>query len=122
MMSVPSEEDFARADRLAKERFRNLDVVAEHVKQHFMPICPLHNVYIFSERDVNFRACVFFKKDSDIEACKRGGIVDQIAEFIREELERAGRGKKEDTTVAFEIDSDENVDRSFAGGYWERLR
>ncbi|HZZ70954.1 MAG TPA: hypothetical protein VFE24_01800 [Pirellulales bacterium] len=45
-ISIPTDEDFARADRLEQERSRNLDRVSETVKKHFMNLCPLHNVYI----------------------------------------------------------------------------
>jgi len=122
MSSIPSDEDFARADRLDAERYRNLDLVEMSVKQHFVPICQLNNIYILVQRDVNFRVYVFFKKDADLEDCKRNGITDAIAQFVREELERVGRGRKEDTSVAFEFDSHENVDRNFEGSYFNRLR
>jgi hypothetical protein len=121
MTWIPSDEDFARADRLDKEDHRNLEIVTANVKQRFMSISPLHNVYIMPQRDVNFRVYVFFKKDRDIADCKRSGITDSLSEFVRDELERLGRGKKEETSVAFEIDSDENVDRKFGGDYYARL-
>ena len=86
MSTIPSDEDFDRADRLMAERDRNLDKVSTNVKHYFMSVCPLHNFYIIWQRDVAFRAYVFFKKDKDIEACKSSGIVQEITDFVYAEL------------------------------------
>ncbi len=122
MNSIPSDEDFARADRLMEERSRNLDKISESVKQRFTLICALHNCYILSQRDVDFRAYVFFEEDKDIKACENSGICQEIEDLVYAELERVGRGKKGDITVAFEFDSDENVTANFEGDYFLRLR
>lgn len=87
-----------------------------------MGTCPLHNVYILWQRDVDFRAYVFFKMDHDIQECKINGITTAIEDAVYEELARYGRGKRADIVVAFEFDSDENVDRNFDGDYLYRLR
>ena len=65
---------------------------------------------------------IFFEKEDDIEQCKEKGVVRQIEDFIFSELERLGRGKREDITVAFEWDSNENVEANFNGDYFQRLR
>jgi hypothetical protein len=122
MSNIPSDEDFARAHKLAAERFRNLDRACENVKQHFKRICPLHNIHILPQGDVDFRAYVFVNKNTDLEACKHNGITQEIEDFVFKELELAGRGKKADTTVAFEWDSDENVLANYEGDYFLRLR
>jgi hypothetical protein len=121
MSNIPSDEDFARAKRKMAERDRNLTQVSANLKRRFMSICPLHNIYVLWQRDVDFRIYVFFKTDKDIEICKGNGIVGQIEDCAYDELERAGRGKRGAITVAFEYDSDENVDRNFDGDYLYRL-
>lgn len=119
---IPSDEDFARADNLMAEESRNLDMVSESVKRHFEGICALHDVYLFPERG-NFRACVFFEKDQDLESCMHDGITQEIENFVYVELERAGRGKKGEIRIAFEFDSDERVSAKFEGDYFNcRLR
>jgi hypothetical protein len=120
--NIPTDEEFARADRLDQERSRNLDNVCEAVKQHFMGVCPLHNVYILWQQDVDFRAYVFFEKDKDIKACKDSGVIRDMIDFVYDELERAGRGKRGAITVGFEFDSDENVVANYEGDYLLRLR
>ena len=117
MGRIPNDADFARADGLTKEQFRGLDQVCAIVMQHFGGICPLHNVYILAywQSGFDFRAYVFSKEDKDVEACKTSGSVDDLMQFIHEGLERAGRGNNEDTTVAFEFDSDERVTGDFEG-------
>lgn len=122
MNSIPSDEDFARADGLDKERSRNLDKVCKNVIQHVRRICPLHDFWLLPQRDVDFRAYVFFAKDKDIQECQRSGIVQQITDIVYAELERAGRGKRGEITVALELDSDENVQATFHGNYFLRLR
>ncbi len=122
MTDIPSEEEFARAKRLMRSRFRGLDKVSELVKQRFKKIYPLHSFYIMPQRDVSFRAYVFFDRDEDIEACKSSGIVKEIIDAVYCELEYAERGKREEITVAFEFDSNENVARNYEGNYFLRLR
>jgi hypothetical protein len=119
--NIPNDEDFARADKLDRERSRNLDKVCRIVEGHFKTRCAIHRICILPQRDVNFRAYIFFKNDIDIDACTTDGTTLAISEFVREQLERAGRGKKNDITVAFEFDSDENVTRNFGGDYYARL-
>lgn len=122
MSSIPSDEDFARAKRKMAERDRNLDQVCANVKRRFENECPLYNVYVLWQRDVDFRAYVFFDEDKDIDVCKRNGIVDKIENCVYDELAIAGRGKRDEIVVAFEYDSDENVVRNFGGDYLLRLK
>ena len=122
MNRVPSEEDFAHAKRKMAERDRNLDLVCSNVRRRFVDSTQFHNIYILWQRDVDFRAYVFFKRDKDIEACRASGFVSKIEDCVLEELEKAGRGNVGEKLVAFEYDSDENVDRNFHGDYLLRLR
>jgi hypothetical protein len=122
MSNIPSEQDFARAKKLARERFRNLSDVSKSVRDRFKDICPLHNVYVLPQDDVDFRAYVFFNTDKDTEQSKRSGIIQELTNFLFEELERFGRGKKGEITIAVEVDSDENVTNNFEGDYFLRLR
>jgi hypothetical protein len=122
MGNIPSDEELARAKRLAKERFRNLDQVRESVLRRFRGRCPLHDFVVLPQgEDVEFRAYVFFKEDKDIETCRANGMTNDLAEAVYEELELAGRGSKEAVAVVFEFDSDENVSRVFRGNYYNRL-
>jgi len=122
MNNIPSDEEFARAGRLMSERFRNLDIVCKSIKQRFKGRCPLHDVYILPSRNESFEVIVFFKETKDMAACKANGIVQDLIDFTYAELERVGRGKRTDITVAFEFDSDENVTRECGGDYFLRLR
>src|SRR5262249_44689271 len=98
-------EELAEASRLSQEAMRNLDVVEDNLYERFTPKCALWDVFLLDQIDVDFRAWVFFKKGSDLEACKRNGITEEIREFIRDDLERVGRGKKEETTLDVQFDS-----------------
>ena len=105
-----------------ENQFRHLDDVSESVRREFKGKCPLYNVYILPQRDVTFRSYVFFNTSRDIEYCKSNGIVQQIIDFTYSELERVGRGSRDQIVVAFEFDSDENVIANFEGDYFLRLR
>ncbi len=120
--NIPSDEDFAKAKRLARERSRNLDAVNKSVMVHFKDKCPLHYFLLMPQRNNEFWAGIFFINDEDIAICEKNGMSEQIQRFVYAELERLGRGKREDIKVAFEFDSDENVNRNFDGDYFLRLR
>ena len=120
--NIPSEEDFARAKKFMADRYRSLDAVENAVKLRFVPCCPLHNVYLLAQEDVDFRAYVFFKKETDVLACKADGTTTAIETAFYDELARCGRGKRGEIVVAFEWDSDENVEKNYDGDYLSRLR
>jgi len=121
MTKIPSDEDFERARNLMRERYRNLDNVSENIIHHFKSVCPLHDFYILPQRDVSFRAYVFFEKDINIQESKNIGLNQKIIDLVYSELELAGRGKRDEITVAFEFDSDENVKAKYGGDYHSRL-
>ncbi len=122
MTNIPTEDEFERASKFMEERSRHLDTIRDRLKMHFSKLCPLYDFYILPQRDVNYRAYVLFEKENDIDSCKRNGIVEQIKEFIFDELERYRKEKRENITVAFELDSNENVILNFEGDYFLRLR
>jgi hypothetical protein len=122
MNNIPTQEEFERASRIMKEKSRMLDVVRDAVRREFSERCPLHEFFILDQRDVDFRAYIFFKTETDLVASEKSGIREKLVDFIFSELERVGRGKRETTRVAFEFDSDENVRTKFEGDYFLRLR
>lgn len=124
MKNIPSDEEFAKADEYMEELDRNINQVNENVLQYFKELCPTHshNFYLIAEEETKFRAYVFYKNDQDIQMYKDNGVARKIEDFVYEELERQGRGKKEDIALAFEFDSDENVTVNYEGDYFLRLR
>ncbi len=120
--NIPSDEDFARADKLDREDWENIDAVNEAVVKHFKDKCPLHYFIIIPQRDNEFWAAIFFETDKNVGECEESGIIDEIKGFVYSELERQGRGKGDHINVIFEFDSDENVKRNFEGDYFLRLR
>lgn len=120
--NIPSDDDFARASRFMEEQAKGLDQVSEAVTMRFKKTSPLQAFHILDQRDVDFRAYIFFEKESDIVECQNSGIIQAIIDCVYAELERVGRGGKEDVKVAFEIDSNENVTENYEGDYFLRLR
>lgn len=118
--NVPTAEEFERASRLSEERARELDRVRDRVLSRFRG--RLQEFFILDQRDVDFRAYVFFKRNGDVALARATGLDQQISEFVYDALEAAGRGLSANIKVAFEFDSDENVQTHFAGNYGLRLR
>jgi hypothetical protein len=119
---IPTAEEFERASKLMEERARNLDQVRDRVLEHFGARCPLHQFFILDQRDVDFRAYVFFEQTKDIAAMKQVGVDCEIVDFVYAQLERLGRGRRDEINVAFEFDSHEHVLAKFGGNYLNRLR
>jgi hypothetical protein len=122
MSDIPSDEVFTRADRLMAERDRNLGEVSANFKEKFAGRCPLYNFFLLWQRDVDFRAFIFFDRNIDIVECRENGIMDRMKDFVFEELKRVGRGERGRTSIDFEIDSNENVIKNYEGDYYLRLR
>jgi hypothetical protein len=122
MSNIPSDEDFARAKAIDKERSRNMDAVNESVLHEFIGRTRLHYFIIIPQIKNEFLALIFYKNESDIEICRNNGITSNIESFVYAELDRHGRGNKSEIRVVFEVDSDEAVNRNFGGDYFLRLR
>jgi hypothetical protein len=122
--SIPSDEEIARADMHMKELDLNIDQAEENILLYFMNICPEHcyKFYLLAERTRQFRAYVFYKTNKDVAAHNADGISKKLEDYVYAELERQGRGKRENITLEFEFDSDENIKRKFNGNYYNRLR
>jgi len=124
MTKIPSDEEFAKAKARMREIDRNVQEANERALQYFRQVCPVHshNLYLIAEGDRRFRAYIFYKRNDDIQVYRNNGVSKKIEDFVYEELERQGRGKKGDIVVTFEFDSDENVTASYEGNYFLRLR
>jgi len=122
MNMIPSDEELDRASKMMEQQFHNLDVVKQNIIGRFKSNCPLFDFRILPQGEDGFRAYTFFNQDKDIEQCKLSGTTSAIEDAVYEELERVGRGKRGETVVAFEWDSDENVDNNYDGDYLLRLR
>lgn len=118
---IPSEEDFARARARDEERGRNLEVVRKSLLERLALLCRLHDVWVIPEGDREFRVLVFLEKEKDNEKCKSSGLDQTIIGIAFAEIERAGRGNRNEVKIAFEFDSDENVKAKYQGQYWYRL-
>jgi len=122
MNKIPSEEDFNQASKLMEQRANGLETVRGIVKKHFKSICPMHEFYILPQRDVNYRAYVFYENTNDIHECDANGVSDLISVFVCEKLELLSLQKRGELKIAFEFDSHENVNSKFDGDYFLRMR
>ena len=83
---------------------------------------PFHHFEILPEGlDPDYRACVFYNSDRDVFRCRNSELEGEIMDYVYTVLERTRREYRNDTRLAFEFDSHENVRRCF-GSYLGRLR
>jgi len=122
MSKIPSDEELNRASKKMDQRFSSLDAVKNNVVKHFKSKCPLYDFRILPQGDNGFRAYVFLETDCDIEECTKNGTVDELKQFVVQELTSAGKWTENKTVIAFELDSDENVTANYEGDYFLRLR
>lgn len=67
-------------------------------------------------------AFLFLKTDSDVDAARSTGVLDQVLETIYEEIENLGRGTRENVSVYLDVDSMENIDKNWNGDITWRTR
>ena len=119
---VPSKEDFSRAKVAAKEDDRGLNVVRQNLLLKFKDKGLHELMVVYSRRNDDFCAYVFFSLDRQILDARRTGLTSEIETAVIEELETAGRIVRQNDNVRFEIDSHENVERNYNVDYYMRLR
>ena len=120
--SIPSEEDFKRANAADEFRHRGLSQVSEQILNRFKSSDVYEAFMFYSPAKDIFGAYVFYRWDRQIEEAERSGLACQIKEAVYEELENVGRGNRSMIKVEFEFDSHENVERNYKGDYFDRLR
>ena len=124
MNKIPSDEEFANAKRRMRELDRNMNQISENTRRYFAEICPdhSHNAFVLAEAEGKFRVYLFYKRNAHIQSCGDSGVPQKMADFVLTQLEKCGRGRREDIKVTFEFDSDENVAANYEGDYFLRLR
>lgn len=121
MRKIPSPEAIARARAKSAEATRNLGKVEYNLQLRFEKRCQIDIIEIYAGESANFRAYVFFDTDEHLEDNKRSGICQEIIDAAYEELERAGRGPRDQIEVVAEFESTENVRRNYGGSYQARM-
>lgn len=119
--SIPTDDDFARASAALRQRSEGLEDVRKRVLAKFSSDGTIHEFFILDSSANSFRAYVFFKKESQIELARQSGLIHDIEEAVFRELQRVGRGARDEASVEFEFDSHENVEKNYEGNYFNRL-
>lgn len=122
MKSIPTANEFARAKLLMRLRNHNLDVVERNALSQLRHKYPIHNIFLFYSGARSFHVYVFFEKDIDLQSFKKSTTIEMIANVLYGEIERAGRGGRNDVSITFEYDSHERVLRDYDGDYYSRMR
>jgi len=120
--NIPTKEEFDRANRETASLFDGLGDVSKSFMAKFSVVEQLDRFEILPQVDTDFRAYIFFKTEADVRNLEVASLLLEMRDFVFTELERVGRGNREDISVDFEIDSLENVKRNFGGNYFLRMR
>ena len=119
---IPTEEEFERAEKADAERNRGLSPTRETVYEQFKDR-GLDEIILFYHSDIDeFIAYVSYKREKDIALAEESGLTAAIKDRIYEELEKHGRGSRNEITLTLDLDSYENVEKNYEGNYYLRLR
>ena len=120
--NIPTEEEFARASAILKERSRGLSQVRENILTIFGGGNGVHEFFILGGAGKHFTAYIFYQWDREIKEREDSGFSADIIESVFEEMDRVGRGNKKEIKINFEFDSHEVVQKKYKGNYYNRLR
>ena len=115
---IPTDEEFERASRWMEEQHRGLEEARQNVLHRLRGTTPLDDLYLFVEGEKKFRGIVCLTTHDEVTKCEMNGVARMITDCVREELERGGRGARDEITLAMEFDSDDK----YKGRFWRRLR
>lgn len=117
-MSIPSDEEFAKAEALARERMLHLDTIGDTVLREWRQEYPLDYLAIWPEGSGRYRVYVFFDTTDFMNSAGGKSAVEVILGRVAELLELYGRGTRQSNQIFSEVDSTERV----RGNYWARMR
>ena len=116
------EERIERANKLSAERNRGLSPTRETVYEQFKDQGLDEMILFYSPKIDEFIAYVSYKREKDIALAEQSGLTAAIKDRIYEELEKHGRGNRNEITLTLDLDSYENVVKNYEGNYYLRLR
>lgn len=120
--SIPSEEDFKRAENADRERNRGLSEVRDHILNCFRKNGVQEAFIFFSPEKDTFGAFVFYRWGRQLKEAEDSGLTSQIKDAVLDELEKVGRGSRNTISVDFKFDSHENIEQNYDGDYYNYLR
>ena len=112
---------WARALKVHHDDNLHLSEIATEFRNRFGFVTPLDQIFL-GGTDKGIGVTIFFRSASDIVACEANGTNEDMRNFIYDELDKFGRGKRGEIRVDFEFDSFENVEKNFEGNYFLRMK
>jgi hypothetical protein len=119
--NIPTEEEFEKASEALRKRSYGLSEIRDEILKKFKEQ-NIYEFFIFDVSEKSFKAYVFFRWDWQRKELSKTKIAGEIEDFIYQQLENFGRGKKVDLQLEIEFDSHENVELKYDGDYFSRLR
>lgn len=124
MTKLTHEERRAKAKAYMEKLDKNIDKVEVNTKKYLFQNYSdtFHSIYILAHKNSRFAVFIFFNTEKQVNEIKLNDSFKTIEDFVYTELEKQGRGKREEINVNFEYDSHENVVKNYEGDYYLRLR
>ena len=93
--NVPSDEDFARARALMRQRDSGLSEVRATILHRFSPVGLYEAFVLYSPGSDRFVTYLFFKDQPSLEAARSAGTIELIKDVVLDELVHVGRGQRD---------------------------
>ncbi len=121
-MTIPTDEDFARAKRRMAAVDANWDEMAAVALQELRKVTDLHHFALFPRNICSFAGVLFFNTEQSLAEAKAGGLDVIARSCIQSAVDKFRAGECAEYDIHVEMDSYENVKRNYGGSYFNRLR
>lgn len=118
----PSDEEIKAALERIRNRSRGLGEIRDQLLHRFSGFEALHEAYIHAGPNEDIYVHFFFRTEGDRLNAELNGVNENLENAFRELLEASESPLKSTARAHFEFDSDEIVQRDFAGNYIDRLK
>jgi hypothetical protein len=94
-------------------------LLIQQAKEQNIDICHIEHVTSFVDPRVGPFICIFFNTDSELENYKQNGTTRLVEDLYNKILLSLD---SQNYNFSFEFDSEENVNKNYAGSYFYRMR
>lgn len=121
-MTIPTDEDFARARNRMAAVDADWDQMTAEALQRLRQIADLHYFALFPRDLCSFAGVLFFQTERSLAEAVAGGFDEVARSCIQAAVSQFRSGHCAEYDIHVEMDSYENVKRNYGGSYFNRLR
>ena len=121
-MTIPTDEEFARAQRRMATVNANWDEMANVSLQKLRKVADLHHFALFPRDLCSFAGVLFFQTEQSLAEAVADGFDAVARSCIQSAVDEFRSGQCAEYDIHVEMDSYENVKRNYGGSSFNRLR